>query len=260
MVPTLEKIYRYKKDELHSQKRKVSLQDIKLKVEDTEESREFLSYFTNTGLNLITEIKKASPSAGLIRENFNPIDIAMIYADNGSKALSVLTDENFFKGHLSFISDIKSKVKLPCLRKDFIFDEYQLFESRAAQADAVLLIVAMLDDIQLKDYKQIAEGLGMTVLIEVHDEEEINRVKKLSPNLIGVNNRNLKTMNVDLRTSETLYANLPENSCKISESGIKSHDDLIHLQSKGYDGFLIGETLMREKDLGLKLRELLGMI
>ena len=255
MQSTLQKIVDYKKDELASLKRKVSLQDVKFKAREQDPARPFLQGFYTDEINIIAEIKKASPSAGVIRADFQPVEIAQIFEANGAKALSVLTDENFFKGSLSFLSSIKGSVSLPCLRKDFTLDEYHLYEARGAGADAVLLIAAILDEVQLKDYTDLAQELAMTALVEVHDEDDLKKVLKFCPHLIGINNRNLRTFATMLETSFQLRPKIPEETTVISESGLRSHDDLVRLMKAGFHGFLIGEALLREEDIGAKLRE-----
>lgn len=257
----LDKILTYKRLEIDHIKRKVSKKDLEKKAADVESAFDFLKNFSEKSINVIAEVKKASPSAGLIREDFDAVTISQIYEDNGAKALSVLTDENFFKGHLKFLPAIKAKVKLPVLRKDFIIDDYQVFEARAHEADAVLLIVVALDDYQLKDYLQVATELGMTSLIEVHDQKELEKALKVNSSLIGINNRNLKTFETDIQVTRELInckTHLQQSVHFISESGLKTHDQLVELKEKGVDGFLIGETLMREDDYGMKLRELIG--
>lgn len=259
MTTTLDKIVDYKKQELESLRRRVSLKDVQNIAADAKPAQNFLENFEKEGFNIIAEIKKASPSFGVIRPDFKPLDIAQIYEENGAKALSVLTDEHFFQGSLEILQKVRSSVSLPCLRKDFTLDEYHVFEARGAGADAILLIAAILEPSQIKDYQALAVDLGMSVLVEIHNLEEWERVGALfaAPSIVGVNNRDLKSFKVDLTVSHDLAQVIPAGVKKISESGIKTHDDLVSLQKFGFDGFLIGETLMREKDIGKKLRELL---
>lgn len=258
MQSTLQKIVDYKKEELEFLKRKMPLQDVRMKARDQGPVRPFLEGFYSDEINIIAEIKKASPSAGVIRSDFQPVEIAKIYEANGARALSVLTDENFFKGSLDFLSSVREAVSLPCLRKDFTLDEYHLHEARGAGADAVLLIAAILDDAQLKDYIDLAESLMMIPLVEVHDEDDLDRALKLNPHLIGINNRNLNTFETTLETSLKLRPKIPEETTVISESGLRSHDDLVGLMQAGFHGFLIGEALMRSTDIGAKLKEFIG--
>ncbi|HEU0265032.1 MAG TPA: indole-3-glycerol phosphate synthase TrpC [Geobacterales bacterium] len=207
---------------------------------------------------VIAEVKKGSPSKGVIRADFDPLEIATIYERSGATCLSVLTDERFFLGHLSFLSLIREQVRLPLLRKDFIFDPYQLYEARSAGADAILLIAAMLELSQLRDLSALARELRLDVLLEVHDEEELDLALQTDCTLIGVNNRSLRTFVTDLSTTERLAKLIPPERLLVAESGINSRDDILRLQRHGAGAFLIGESLMREEDIGAKLRELLG--
>jgi indole-3-glycerol phosphate synthase len=204
---------------------------------------------------VIAEIKKASPSKGVIRKDFNHLEIAEIYEKNGASALSVLTDRNFFQGSIDYLSEIRHHVSIPLLRKDFVFDEYQIFEARGYGADAVLLIAAVLDDKELHDFVELAFNLGMAPLVEVHDEAELERTLKTKAELIGINNRNLQTFKTDLNTTIRLIDRIPDDKIVISESGINTKDDVNFLKNAGVDAFLIGEALMREADIGKKLRE-----
>lgn len=257
MKTILDKIKDYKLQELESKKRKVSPQDIKLKSNDSPDCLNFVKNFKDQEINIIAEVKKASPSKGIIRENFNPLEIAQIYEEHGAKSLSVLTDQHFFQGHLDYLYKIKQKVKIPCLRKDFTIDEYHIFEAKAHHADAILLIVAILDDHQLKDYHDLAQELGLSILVEIHNEEELNRALKIEPKILGVNNRNLHTFETKLETSYHLIEKMKSVPFCISESGLNHHDDLVKLNEAGFNGFLIGETLMKEKDIGRKLSQLI---
>lgn len=259
MRSTLDQILQYKKEELESLKRKVPLKDVQLKARDVKPALDFLKNFVKDQINIIAEIKKASPSAGIIRKIFSPVDIGHIYKDHGAKALSVLTDEKFFQGSLNHLTQVKQKVGLPCLRKDFTLDEYHIYQARGAGADAILLIAAILDKHQLKDYQQLALELGMKVLCEAHSQKEIDQVMPIHPQLIGINNRDLKTLKTSLDNSLQLAKFLPKDITKISESGLNSHADLVRLMKAGYDGFLIGESLLKEKDIGKKLKELLSV-
>lgn len=258
MKDNLQNIVAYKKAELASQKRRISLADVQLRARDVEAARTFLKNFKAGQINIIAEIKKASPSAGILCDNFRPRDLAQGFADHGASALSILTDEHFFKGSLGLISAIKKIVHLPCLRKDFTLDEYHIYEARSAEADSILLIVAILDDYQLRDYQELAHELGMLALIEVHNTDELERALKIGPDLVGMNNRDLKTFKTSVATSKNLAAAIPSGIKKISESGLDSHEQLAELCKLGCDGFLIGEALMKAKDPGKKLKEFLG--
>lgn len=208
---------------------------------------------------VIAEIKKASPSAGLIRSDFDPVAIAKIYAAHGASCLSVLTDERFFQGALPYLTEVRSAVDLPVLRKDFIIDRYQVLEARAAGADAILLIAECLSDCQMRDLYFYASELGMSSLIEVYDPDNMDRVLKLEPELVGVNNRNLRTMITDLNHSLTLRQQVPDACLFVSESGIGTVDQVRELLEHRVSAMLVGETLMRSPDIGVKLDQLLGV-
>ncbi|HZH32488.1 MAG TPA: indole-3-glycerol phosphate synthase TrpC [Pyrinomonadaceae bacterium] len=211
------------------------------------------------GYNVIAEIKRASPSLGDIRRDAAPADVALRYETGGAAAISVLTEEDHFKGALEDLQAVRAATRLPLLRKDFIFEEWQLYEAAAARADALLLIVAALDDATLARLRQITEDeLGMDALVEVHTLEELRRAAGCGANIIGVNNRNLHTFAVSLETSVELIDAAPPGALLVSESGLRTHADLRRLKSLGYHGFLIGETLMRAGDPSRALRELLS--
>jgi indole-3-glycerol phosphate synthase len=207
---------------------------------------------------VIAEVKKGSPSKGVIREDFDPLAIAETYQGNGATCLSVLTDEQFFMGHLSYLGKIREVVNLPLLRKDFICDPYQIYEARVAGADAILLIAAMLDAGQLTEYNALAAELQLDVLLEVHDEPELELALTTGCELIGINNRNLQTFATDLAVTERLLPLIPDSHFVVAESGITCRADILRLQRAGAKGFLVGESLMRDDDIGAKLRELQG--
>lgn len=209
------------------------------------------------GIRLIAELKKASPSKGLIRADFDPSAIAGVY-DSRAHAISVLTEEDFFQGSLSYIAQARKSTGLPLLRKDFIFDEYQLYEARAAGADAVLLIAMALDDAQGADYMALAHGLDMSVLFEVHDMRELERVLKLDAPIIGINNRNLSTLDISLETTARLKAEIPAGHTVVSESGISTREDVLMLEDAAVDAMLVGTTFMKAPEVGAKVDELLG--
>jgi len=211
------------------------------------------------GINIIAEFKRRSPSKGMIREDANPIEIARAYETGGAVAMSVLTEEDYFAGSLDDLREVKSTVDLPVLRKDFIVDEYQVYESAIAGADAILLIVAALDDESLAHLRRLAEDeLQMDALVEVHTSDEMKRAVACGAKLIGVNNRNLRTFEVSLETSLSLAREAPSEALLISESGLNNSADLRRLYNAGYRGFLIGETLMRAHDLATALRSFRG--
>jgi len=211
-----------------------------------------------TGVKLIAEIKKASPSRGVIRREFNPCQIADIYQQAGASAISVVTDEPFFQGHPDDMSSVRKVTSLPLLRKDFIIDEYQIYQSRCLGADAVLLITALLGQRQLMEYIGLAEELGMAALVEVHTHDELSLVLETEAVLIGINNRDLHTFQVDLATTYRLISAIPQERVVVSESGIKSRDDVVELARVGVDAVLVGEALMRAKDIGALAAELIG--
>lgn len=226
------------------------------------ESRDFLAALKNPkrgAMALIAEVKKASPSAGIICENFDPVRIAKEYEAAGASSLSVLTDEKFFQGSLDYLKQIRAAVKIPLLRKDFIIDERQILEAIDWGADAILLIVAILSDEQLERFHTLATDAGLAALVEVHDEGEWQRAQKIDARLIGVNNRNLKTFKVDLATTETLAAKMDlENRFLVAESGIHSRADVERLERCGARAILVGESLLKGGDISAKIEELLG--
>jgi indole-3-glycerol phosphate synthase len=220
--------------------------------------RGFLAALTRPGRHIIAEVKKASPSKGVIRADFDPVAIARDYAASGATAISVLTEERFFQGSGDFLTSIRAAVPQPLLRKDFIFDPYQVVEARALGADAVLLIVAMLDDAQLRDLRAVAREHGLDTLVEVHDEPELDRAQAASCDLIGINNRNLHTFETTLAVTEKLAPRARPGALLVGESGIDSPRDVARLERCGVRVLLVGETLMRARSPGDKLRELLA--
>jgi len=207
---------------------------------------------------VIAEVKKASPSKGVLREDFIPADIAQSYAEYGAACLSVLTDVQFFQGCVDYLKQARASCPLPVLRKDFMVDAYQIYESRASGADAVLLIAACLDDAQMRDFEQIARSLDMAVLVEVHDAPELARALNLKTPLIGVNNRNLKTFEVSLDTTLTLMRDIPADRLLVCESGIHTRDDVLRMGAAGVNAFLVGEAFMRAPEPGEALAALFG--
>lgn len=208
---------------------------------------------------VIAEIKKASPSKGVLREDFIAADIAQSYAEHGAACLSVLTDQSFFQGHNDYLKQARASCDLPVLRKDFVVDLYQIYEARAVGADAVLLIAACLEDGQMREFESAAIALGMAVLIEVHDAHELARALKLKTHLIGINNRDLKTFAVDLQTSIDLSAAVPTDRLVITESGIATAEDVDRMREANIHSFLVGEAFMRAPDPGVRLLQLFGI-
>ncbi len=232
---------------------------LKGKIITTRPAREFQSAFSGGGTRIIAEIKKASPSRGVIREEFDPPSIARSYEDNGAAAISVLSDRRYFHGDINHISAVKAEVGLPVLRKDFLTEELDVYESRAAGADCILLIARILEQDALGRLFGLSNDLGMDSLIEVHDEDDLEKILPLNPKIIGINNRDLDTLKVDITTTLRLIREIPDGKIVISESGISSHEDIALLRDAGVAGFLIGEALMTSEDTGKRLRELRGM-
>jgi indole-3-glycerol phosphate synthase len=255
----LQEIVRSKRQEVGRRKSKTALSDYKARIKDLPAPRGFRSALEKSGpCGLIAEIKKASPSKGVLRERFDPLEIARVYESNGAAAISVLTDEPFFQGRLSLLTEIQKIVRLPLLQKDFILDEFQLYEARAYGADAVLLIAAILDPAQLAEYRAMANELGLDALVEVHKHNELEQALRADPGIIGINNRNLETFETDLNTTFSLIKEIPEDRTVVSESAIGTRKDVEQLKEAGVDALLIGESFLRAKDIGAKMKELMG--
>lgn len=259
----LQKIFAHKREEVAAAISARPLKEMKARVADREDQpRGFERALKDASASgwtaVIAEVKKGSPSKGVIRPDFDPLEIASIYRDNGATCLSVLTDEKFFLGHLNYLGLIREQVGLPLLRKDFIFDPYQIYEAFAGGADAVLLIAAMLEQAQLEDLLGLALELHLDVLLEVHDEREMEMALRTDCPLIGINNRSLHTFVTDLAVTERLAPLVPGERLVVAESGIHTRADIVRLQRAGARAFLIGESMMREADIGAKLQELLG--
>ena len=234
------------KKKLAAKKELLSLKDLITKIDLSKiPVNSFKSSLANKDQAIIAEIKKASPSAGIIKEDFNPVEIAKSYEAFGASALSVLTEEDYFLGSPQFLIDVKANSKLPILRKDFMIDEYQIYEAKLMGADCILLIVSVLEDQQISKFVHLAESLQLDYLIEVHNEEELNRVKAYKNAIIGVNNRNLKNFEVSLENSIKLKKIFSGENIFVAESGIKSQSDIDYLKENGINVFLIGESLMK---------------
>ncbi len=257
----LDKILATKRDEIAAAKQRQSLAELQQRCDNVSATRGFAARLRRaaaSGSAIIAEVKKGSPSKGIIRADFDPVAIARSYERGGASCLSVLTDERYFFGSLDYLGQIRAAVALPLLRKDFIIDPYQVYQARLAGADAILLIAAALDDRTLQELAELAAALTLDTLLEVHDREELERALTLPVDLIGINNRNLQTFETDLSVTESLAQKIPAAQLAVAESGIHSRADIERLRRAGAGAFLIGESLMREDDIALKLASLLG--
>jgi indole-3-glycerol phosphate synthase len=255
----LSQILADKRNEVDCARRRVPLEVLQEQARSAPPVRSFSQALRSAARpGLIAEVKKASPSKGIIREDFDPVAIAKIYSENGADCLSVLTDEPYFQGHLSYLAAIRQTVDKPLLRKDFILDEYQIVEARAAGADAILLIAAALRDDALGQLLQATHAWNMEAIVEVHDEDDIAEAERFGARLVGVNNRDLHTFRTTIQTTIALLPSIPSDCLVISESGINSRSDVERLRDAGVHAILVGESLMREPDIASKLHELLG--
>ncbi len=258
----LRRILRHKTREIAAASEKLPLRELSRRLEDAEPVRPFAESITariNSGATaVIAEVKKASPSKGVLREDFDPAAISASYEHGQATCLSVLTDRQFFQGDNIYLRQARANCSLPILRKDFIIDEYQIYEARSIGADAVLLIVSALGDAQLSELSSLARHLEMDVLVEVHDADELDRALLLDATLIGINNRNLHTFATDLDTTLNLLELIPDGCIVVTESGIHSRDDVDRMRRHGVHAFLVGEAFMRSPEPGLKLKELFG--
>jgi indole-3-glycerol phosphate synthase len=254
----LDRILESRRAEVEHRKKVLPETALKYGVKAASPVRDFSASLSRAGLNILAELKPASPSHGILREPFDPPALATALESAGAVALSVLTESEFFRGSLKNLRDARKSVNLPVLRKDFIFHPWQVWETRANDADSLLLMVAVLQDAQLRDLIALARELGMEPLVEVHTSAELDRAIAAGSRIIGVNNRDLKTLDVRAETSFELIARIPENCIAISESGLRSHDDLRKLREAGFDAFLIGEHLMLAPDPAAALVQLLG--
>jgi indole-3-glycerol phosphate synthase len=255
----LDQIVATKWQEIAAAKSAVPLADLQARLADAPPARDFLAALAADGpIKLIAEVKKASPSKGVIREDFSPVDIAATYERHGATCLSVLTDRQYFQGSLDYLTQVRDSVGLPVLRKDFILDPYQLLEARVAGADAVLLIAECLDDDRLKLLHDEAITLSLAPLVELYEASNVPRVLDMGARLIGVNNRDLKTFEVDLDHTIRLREQIPADCLLVGESGIRTHEDVQRLAAAGVNAILVGESLMVAEDMGAAVDALLG--
>ena len=255
----LDKIVATKRDEIARSKAATPIVELRSRVADAPPIRDFFKALAADGpIKLIAEVKKASPSKGVIRADFDPVAIARTYEAHGASCLSVLTDEHYFQGSLEYLREVREAVGIPVLRKDFVLDTYQLLEARAAGADAVLLIAECLDDCHLRKLHNEAIELGLTPLVEFYEPANLERVLAAGAQLIGVNNRDLRTFAVDLEHTVRLRDRVPLDCVFVGESGIYSRADVLRLESAGVDAMLVGESLIREPDIGAAVDRLLG--
>lgn len=256
LMNILNQILENKKEEIRKLKQKYSLNSYKEMEFFEKPALKLRDFINESSLGIIAEIKKASPSKGIIRKDFNHLKIAEIYFEEEVSAVSILTDENFFKGDIKFLSDIAKEKQAPLLRKDFIISEFQVYESKANGADIILLISEALSENQINELSHIAYETGMDVLLELHSEDQLNKIDFTLNKLIGINNRNLNDFSINLSTTEKLRKKIPDEITVVSESGINNRDDIKYLYDSGATIILIGEYLMREKDIRSKLKEL----
>ena len=252
----LDEIVAHKKLEVGELKRSTPLSELQALVDHVPASREFAAALRQRQPAVIAELKKASPSKGVIREAFDVKSIASSYEQHGASCLSVLTDERYFQGSSAALRIARSETNLPVLRKDFVVDEYQIFETKVLPADCLLLIVSALDQPQLQAFHDLAKALELDVLVEIHDEDELDRALQINPELIGINNRNLKTFVTDLAVTEQLAAKVPSGIQVVSESGIHKREDVTRVRGCGVNAFLVGEAFMREPDPGLAMKSI----
>jgi len=256
---TLKAIVAKKKERIVLSQQQLSLEDLKAKLAGLPATRPFKEAISKTRqISLIAEIKQASPSKGVIRQNFNLAQIAQAYQDAGAQAVSVLTEEDFFSGNPAYINEVKAIFSGPVLRKDFILESYQVYESRYLGADAILLIADLLTKDKLVEFMRIADELGLDYLVEVHDEKELKKVLGLKVPVIGINNRNLRTLEIDFKTTERLFTLIPKDKVVVVESGIKNSQDVLFLKILGASAVLIGTAFMESADIKSKVNEVMG--
>lgn len=254
----LTKIRRLKKEEVADRKREIPLTELHSRIRDLPPARDFRGALNKTRIALIAEVKKSSPSAGVIAEEIDPGIIAMRYQEGGAAAVSVLTESRYFSGEIGHLKIVKEAVSIPVLRKDFIIDEYQIYESRVAGADAILLISELIDRERLETFLALSHQLGLACLVESHSRDELEKAIASGATILGINNRNLETLKVDLKTSIRLLPLIPRDRIRVAESGIKSTDDVRRLAGAGANAILVGEVLVRSEDPVQKIKELIA--
>ena len=254
----LDKIIAQKREEVKQRKKTAALTYLQERIAGQKPALDLVAALRGDHIRLIAEVKKASPSRGLLRADLNPTELAQVYAEGGAAAISVLTEENYFLGRVEHLEAIRGAVELPVLRKDFIFDSYQVYESRAYGADALLLIAAILSQGQLNELVSLSRSLGLRCLVEVHTQSEVEMVALTEAEIIGINNRDLRTFGVDINTTRRLRPLIPKEKAVVSESGIRSRKDIEKLRKWGADAVLVGEALVTGNDVPAKLKELLS--
>lgn len=253
----LNRIIAGKREEVEQRKRSLSISTLQERITQRQAPLDFGSAISGDGIRLIAEVKRASPSRGVLCPDFNPVVLAKTYARGGAAAISVLTETNYFEGNTDHLAAIREEVRLPLLRKDFIFDPYQIYESRAYGADALLLVVAILNQEQLKELLSLSRNLGLSCLVEVHNESEVERALSTGVEIIGINNRDLNTFEVDANITRRLRPLIPQEQTVVSESGISSRSDIEKLKEWGVNAVLVGEALVTADDIPTKMRELI---
>ena len=258
-IDTLKEIIQKKKEEVLLSKQSLPEEQLKVKISQLAPARPFLKAINKPrNISLIAEIKKSSPSRGVIRENFNHQEIAKIYQDCEVQAISVLTESNYFQGSLNYLNEVKGLTTVPILRKDFILEPYQVYESRFYGADAILLIADLLSKEKLSELIPLCDELDLDYILEVHNEKDLKKALSLKVPIIGINNRDLHTLEVDLKTTERLYTLIPKDKVVVVESGIKTHQDVLFLKILGVNAVLIGEAFMEAVDIRKKIEEVMG--
>lgn len=254
----LKNILLSKRKSLEKDKAEIPIEELYQRIDTKEKTRDIKGRFQKGDLGIIAEVKKASPSKGLIRKDFNPLEIAKEYENNHAAAISVLTEEEYFLGKKEYLTEIKKNTTIPILRKDFIIDPYQIVESKVLKADIILLIAAILSEEELIEFSRLAHDLDLQTLVEIHEKKEIEKVLKIKTDIIGINNRNLKTFETSIKNTEDIKKYLPKDQLIISESGIYTREDMKYLKDTGAAGVLIGESFMRAESITEQFKELRG--